>query len=180
MREKFPAHYFYRDKEKMSKENDAVIRVSADGYMNGYLKYAHKIVEELNLRKFTITGSGSALENAVLAAELIKRSFAGLHQVTTIGVRDFEDKRSTEPADADQSKSAVRSVPFAEITLSFDDNLDKKSKGYQAPIDPKLVKQDQQELLKGVSLPRHLHGARRVEGEQKPQRKPRQAPVVQA
>jgi len=160
--------------EKISKEADGVIRVSAEGYMTGYLKYAHKIIDEGKLRKLTISGSGSALENAVLAAELIKRSFVGLHQQTTVGVREFEDKRRTEDSQADPTRSATRFIPFAEIILSFDGNLDKKHSGYQAPIDPALVKEDQQELLKGVSLPRHIHGGRRS-------RAPRtQAPVVEA
>jgi hypothetical protein len=147
----------------MSGKDNSVIRVSADGYMTGYLKYAHKIIDDEKIRKFTVTGSGSALENAVLAAELIKRSFAGLHQQTTVGVREFEDTKNTE-----SDKPAIRFVPHVEIVLSFDDNLDKKSIGYQAPIDVTLVKTDQQELLRGVSLPRHIPGGRRGrEGQKK-------------
>ena len=141
--------------------SDAVIRVATDGYMTAYLKYAHKLVTEESARVVTVTGSGGAIENAVLAAELIKRSFAGLHQQTTIGVREFQGNKPNTAYSDEAEKPQIRHVPYVEIKLSFDDILDKTHTGYQAPIDVKLVKTDQQELLKSVTLPRHSHGGRR-------------------
>ena len=153
--------------------SDAVIRVATDGYMTAYLKYAHKLVNEDAARMITVTGSGGAIENAVLAAELIKRSFPGLHQQTTIGIREYQGTKTNTANTDDAEEPQVRQVPYVEIKLSFDDNLDKNHKGYQTPIDAKLVKTDQQELLKSVSLPRHSHGARRQRGGAK-------KPVVEA
>ena len=136
--------------------------------MTGYLKYAHKLVDELNTRSITIIGSGSALENVVLCAELIKRSFPGLHQTTTIGVREQKDLKK-------EDDKPPRLVSHLEIHLSFDDVLDKTHIGYQAPIDPSLVQPDQAELLKTVTLPRCIYGTRKPN----PTRR-RSAPTVEA
>ena len=141
---------------KMSESNsEPVIRISATGYMTGYLKFAHKLVDKLKSRSIKIIGSGSALENVVLCAELVKRSFPGLHQTTTIGVREHKDSTTED------DEIRLRLVSHIEISLSFDEVLDKNHIGYQSPIDPSLVQPDQTELLKTVTLPRCIHGTRK-------------------
>merc|ERR1719238_2641474 len=76
-----------------------------------------------------ITATGNALSKAVTTAEVIKRRFKGLHQITKIGSTDIVDEY--EPIEEGLDKvTDTRSVPFIEITLSKE-ALDTSDKGYQ-------------------------------------------------
>merc|ERR1712039_1147607 len=92
--------------------------------------------------------SGNALTKAVTAAEVIKRRFKGLHQVTSLGTVEIVDEY--EPLEEGLDKvTDTRNVSTIEITLSKD-ALDSSNKGYQAPIDESLVKEyDAEEMSRG-------------------------------
>merc|ERR1712056_159686 len=95
-----------------------------------------------------IKASGNALTKAVTAAEVIKRRFKGLHQITALGSVDIVDEY--EPLEEGLDKvTDTRNVSTIEITLSKD-ALDSSNKGYQAPIDESLVKEyDAEEMARG-------------------------------
>merc|ERR1719201_3266277 len=86
-----------------------------------------------------VKATGNALTKAVTAAEVIKRRFAGLHQITNLGSTEIVDEY--EPLEEGLDKVVdTRSVSFVEITLSKEP-LDTSDKGYQPPIDESLVKE---------------------------------------
>ena len=101
-----------------------VIRVSADGYLASYIRYAQKLVSEEKLTSFQLTGTGTALENCVRVAELLKRVYPEAHRLVTIGLRDF----------AKTEGSNTRTVPYVEITFIISGPVDKTQPGYHAPL----------------------------------------------
>merc|ERR1712176_719645 len=98
--------------------------------------------------KVVINASGNALTKAVTAAEVIKRRFSGLHQITALGSVEIVDEY--EPLEEGLEKvTDTRTVSTIEITLSKD-ALDTANKGYQPPIDESLVKEyDADEMARG-------------------------------
>merc|ERR1719262_1964639 len=99
------------------------------------------------MSKVVIKATGNAVSKAVTSAEIIKRRFKGLHQITNIGSTEIVDEY--EPLEEGLDKvTQTRNLPFLEITLSKD-ALDTNDKGYQAPIDESLVTDvDPEELAK--------------------------------
>merc|ERR1719327_1485858 len=123
------------------------IRVTAAGSVSAYVSRAAKVFNELEKPKVVIKATGGALTKAVTLAEVIKRRFKGLHQITSIGSTEIVDEY--EPLEEGLDKvTQTRNLPYLEITLSKD-ALDTKDKGYQAPLDESLVKEvDPEELTK--------------------------------
>merc|ERR1719486_1058043 len=99
-------------------------------------------------KSLKITATGNALTAAVTLAEVIKRRFKGIHQITNIGSTEIVDEY--EPLEEGLDKvTDTRSISFVEITLSKD-ALNTSDKGYQAPIPEDLVKEfDPEELGRG-------------------------------
>merc|ERR1712176_970058 len=135
-----------KPKDTTEKPEDE-IRVTAMGSVSSYISRAGKVFGELNQPKVVITATGNALTKAVTSAEVIKRRFKGLHQVTNLGSQEIVDEY--EPLEEGLDKvTDTRSIPFIEITLSKE-ALDTSDKGYQAPLDESLVKElDPEELEK--------------------------------
>merc|ERR1719331_3346945 len=107
------------------------------------------------MSKVVIKATGNALTKAVTSAEVIKRRFKGLHQITNIGSTEIVDEY--EPIEEGLDKvTQTRNLPFIEITLSKE-ALDTGDKGYQAPIDESLVKELSDEEL---TKPRGRGGGR--------------------
>merc|ERR1712061_430729 len=106
-----------------------------------------------------IKASGNALTKAVTAAEVIKRRFKGLHQITELATVEIVDEY--EPLEEGLDKvTDTRNVSTIEITLSKD-ALDTANKGYQAPIDESLVKEyDAEEMARGRGRGRGKGGGR--------------------
>merc|ERR1719148_452265 len=123
------------------------IRVTAAGSVSAYVSRAAKLFGEMEKKFIVIAASGNAVTKAVTSAEVIKRRFKGLHQVTKLGSREVIDEY--EPLEEGLDKvSETRNLPFVEITLSKEP-LDTSDKGYQAPIDESLVKEmDAEEMAK--------------------------------
>merc|ERR1712226_97590 len=108
------------------------------GSVSAYVSRAATVYNELNKPKVVIKATGSALTKAVTAAEVIKRRFKGLHQVTKIGNQDIVDE--WEPIEEGLDKVVeTRQMPYIEITLSKE-ALDTSDVGYQAPLDESMVK----------------------------------------
>ncbi len=149
--------------------SDGTIRVSADGHVSSYINYATKLVNEEGRKQFVVAGTGTALENTVRVSEVIKRSFPMVHQLTTIGVREFKEQYESKEEGSDNVE-VTRVVPYMEITFSLNDDLDKKNPGYQAPIDQSLVNKNLDELINARPRSRlnsgrgGNRGGRRTEG----------------
>ena len=161
-----------RAKETITSPSDGTIRIAADGYVSSYINYASKLVNEEGKKKIVIAGTGTALENAVRVAEILKRSLPNVHQQTVIGVREYNEQYEAK----DNEKEIIevkRTVPYIEVTFSLQDDLDKQHSGYQAPIDQALVKKNISELL-GHSRPRQRDNRRPGPRKNKAQ----EAPVV--
>lgn len=116
---------------------DNEIRVTAVGSVSAYVSFAAKVFNDMEKSEVVVKATGNALAKAVTLAEVIKRRFKGLHQITKLGLTEIKDEY--EPLEEGLDKvTDTRSVPYAEITLSKKE-LDTKDVGYQAPVDESLV-----------------------------------------
>merc|ERR1719181_2668316 len=136
-----------KPKDTTAPKDDEEIRITAVGSVSAYISRAATVYGELAKDKVVIKATGNALTKAVTTAEVIKRRFKGLHQITNIGSTEIVDEY--EPIEEGLDKvTQTRNMPFVEITLSKD-ALDTKDKGYQAPIDESLVTEvDAEEMMK--------------------------------
>merc|ERR1719247_3392943 len=136
-----------KPREQTVKDDDE-IRVTAAGSVSAYVAYAAKIFNEMEKPKIVVKGTGNALSKVVTAAEVIKRRFKGLHQVTNLGNTEIIDEY--EPLEEGLDKVVdTRNVSFIEITLSKE-ALDTNNKGYQPPLPEDQVKDyDPEEIAKG-------------------------------
>lgn len=134
-----------KPKEVIVKDEEE-IRVTAAGSVSAYVSRAAKLFSELEKTYVVIAATGNALTKAVTSAEVIKRRFKGLHQVTKLGSQEIIDEY--EPLEEGLDKvSETRNVPFVEIKLSKEP-LDIADKGYQPPIDESEVKEyDPEEMM---------------------------------
>lgn len=128
-------------KPKDAPERDEEIRVTSVAGAAGvgtYVSRAAKLFDEMDKKEIVIKGTGQALTKAVATAEVVKRRFAGLHQITKIGNMEIIDEYEPLEEGLDPVTD-VRTVSFIEIILSKDE-LDTADPGYQPPIDESLVK----------------------------------------
>lgn len=135
------------EKEKKDvPENE--IRVTARGRTTTYISYASKIFNEKALNDLTIAATGTALATAVTIAEILKRRFKGLHQITKVGSLEITDEYEPLEEGLD-NVTDVRSVSFIEIILSKV-ALDTKDKGYQSPLpDDQVQEVSADEMIRG-------------------------------
>jgi len=137
------------DGEK-TKTADDEIRITSKGRTGTYVSYCCKLFNEKEEKQFTLKATGQAIATAVTVAEVVKRRFKEIHQVTKLGSVEVEDE--WEPIEEGLDTITMkRNVSFIEITLARDESLvDKKAPGYQAPIDQSLVvEMDPEEMAKG-------------------------------
>merc|ERR1712039_537783 len=136
-----------KPKETVVKD-ETEIRVTAVGSVAAYCARANTLFKEQDKKTITITGSGNALTKAVTLAEVIKRRFKGLHQITSLSSAEIVDEY--EPLEEGLDKvTDTRTVSVMEIVLSKEP-LDTSDKGYQAPIDESLVTEyDAEEMARG-------------------------------
>mmetsp|Transcript_28764 Transcript_28764/g.83219 ORF Transcript_28764/g.83219 Transcript_28764/m.83219 type:complete len:218 (-) Transcript_28764:222-875(-) len=135
-----------KPKESLVKDEEE-IRVTAAGSVSSYVSRAAKLYGEMDKKYLTITATGNALTKAVTTAEVIKRRFKGLHQITKLANQEIVDE--FEPLEEGLDKVVdTRNVACLEIKLSKDP-LDSSDKGYQAPLDESLVTEvDPEEMMK--------------------------------
>merc|ERR1712060_44196 len=119
------------------KETDAVkdeteIRVTAVGSVSAYCARANTLFNDEDKKTITITGTGNAITKAVTLAEVAKRRFKGLHQITSLSTTEIVDEY--EPLEEGLDKvTETRTLACIEIKLSMEP-LDTSDKGYQAPL----------------------------------------------
>merc|ERR1712060_507929 len=119
------------------KETDAVkdeteIRVTAVGSVAAYCARANTLFNEQDKKTITITGTGNAITKAVTLAEIAKRRFKGLHQITSLSTTEIVDEY--EPLEEGLDKvTETKTLSCIEIKLSME-ALDTGDKGYQAPL----------------------------------------------
>eukprot|EP00930_Biecheleria_cincta_P014665 TRINITY_DN1251_c0_g4_i1.p1 TRINITY_DN1251_c0_g4~~TRINITY_DN1251_c0_g4_i1.p1 ORF type:complete len:320 (-),score=93.67 TRINITY_DN1251_c0_g4_i1:16-975(-) len=137
----------YKPKEDVPK-SDEEIRVTAAGSVSAYVSRAATVFNELNKPRVVVQATGNALTKAVTAAEVIKRRFKGLHQITELKTVELQDEY--EPLEEGLDKVIdTRSVPVIEIKLSKEP-LDTSDKGYQPPLDESQVTEyDAEEMARG-------------------------------
>merc|ERR1719327_365936 len=123
------------------------IRVTAAGSVSAYVSRVAKVYNELEKPKVVIKATGGALTKAVTLAEVVKRRFKGLHQITSVGSTEVVDEY--EPLEEGlEMVTDTRTVAVLDVTLSKDP-LDSSDKGYQPPIDEALVSDfDPEQLAK--------------------------------
>merc|ERR1719218_59885 len=129
-----------KPKETDAVKDDEEIRVTAVGSVSAYVSRAATVYGELAKSKVVIKAQGNALTKAVTLAEVIKRRFKGLHQITNIGQHEIVDEYEPKEEGLDKVFQ-TRNIPFVEITLSKT-ALDDKDKGYQAPLPEDQVKNE--------------------------------------
>jgi len=135
-----------KPKETQEGKSEEEIRLSATGSISSYVTRAAKVYNELEKPKVVIQATGNALTKAVQTAEVIKRRFKGLHQITKLENHEIVDV--FEPLEEGlDTVTETRSVPYIEITLSKEP-LDTSDKGYQPPIDESLVTDFDPEKMK--------------------------------
>merc|ERR1711877_67337 len=113
-------------------KDETEIRVTAVGSVAAYCARANTLFNEQDTKTITITGTGNAITKAVTLAEVAKRRFKGLHQVTSLSTTEIVDEY--EPLEEGLDKvTETRTLSCIEIKLSMEP-LDTADKGYQAPI----------------------------------------------
>merc|ERR1712136_705138 len=154
-----------KPKENVVKD-DSEIRITAIRSVSAYVTRAATVFNELEMPFITITATGNALSKAVTLAEVVKRRFKGLHQITTLGTTEIVDEY--EPIEEGLDRvTDTRSVTFIEIKLSKDP-LDTTDKGYQPPIDEALVTEfDPEEMSKPRGRGRGVGGKGKGKGKGK-------------
>jgi len=113
------------------------IRVTAAGSVSAYVSRVAKVFTELEKPSVTIKATGGALTKAVTLAEVVKRRFKGLHQITSVGSLEVVDEYEPIEEGLDPVTD-TRTLTVIEIKISKEP-LDTSDKGYQAPIDEALV-----------------------------------------
>merc|ERR1712048_803463 len=113
-------------------KDETEIRVTAVGSVAAYVARANTLFNEQDKKTITITGTGNAITKAVTLAEVAKRRFKGLHQVTSLSTTEIVDEY--EPLEEGLDKVMdTRTLSCIEIKLSMEP-LDTSDKGYQAPL----------------------------------------------
>jgi len=135
-----------KPKDAIVKDDDE-IRVTAMGSISAYVVRAAKVFNELEKPQVVIKATGNALTKAVTLAEVVKRRFKGLHQITELNSTEIVDEY--EPLEEGLDKvTDTRTVSVIEIKLSKEP-LDTSDKGYQAPLEESLVKEfDPEQMAK--------------------------------
>ena len=106
-------------KEKEEREDDDSkkdeIRISSKGRTSNYISYAGKLFTEDDVSKFTLKATGQALSTAVTVAEIIKRRFKGIHQITKIGSIEVQDEY--EPKDKDDDLENIKQTRNVSVVV---------------------------------------------------------------
>ncbi|CAD2104424.1 DNA/RNA-binding protein Alba 1, putative [Plasmodium vinckei brucechwatti] len=125
-----------KDREPIDEDE---MRITSTGRMTNYVNYGAKILGEEDKKSLKIKATGNAIGKAVTLAEIIKRRFKGLHQITKCGSTVIADQYVSGQ---DNSEHVIqeKTVSYIDILLSRD-QLDVKDAGYQPPLDEKYVKE---------------------------------------
>lgn len=112
-------------------ENAVRMNVNAGSKIQNLMKFAEKKMNEPDTRQLTWNGCGQAVSKTISCAEIMKRQFKELHQVTEIRFKRIEEYWEPTTDGMDRLK-VNRDVPVITILLSKDP-VDTTIPGYQAP-----------------------------------------------
>ncbi|XP_046390509.1 ribonuclease P protein subunit p25-like protein [Ischnura elegans] len=127
-------------------ENFLWMKVKPGSKLRNILGFASSAFKDQ--RVILWTGSGSAIIKAISCAEIMKRNFKSLHQITRVCFRKLEETWDPITDGLDQLV-VTREVPTIHIMLSKD-SLDINQLGYQGPEDkdPSFKQKKQQGVKK--------------------------------
>ena len=129
-------HKVNKPKEAQEEKGEEEIRLTATGSISSYVARAVKVYNELDKPKVVLTATGNTVAKAVQTAEVIKRRFKGIQQITSMSSQEIVD--TYEPVEEGLEMVVdTRTLPCIRITLSKE-ALDTADKGYQPPIDESL------------------------------------------
>jgi len=134
----------YRLETSKTEENETIndneIRVTTQGKMRRSISYAITLFQEKKVEEITIKAMGKAISKTVNIAEIIKRRFPGLHQITEIdSTKIFEVFHPKETGlDKVETTRHVSSI-LIRLTTKQPENHETLL-GYQPPISVDLVK----------------------------------------
>merc|ERR1712187_338475 len=98
-------------------KDETEIRVTAVGSVAAYCARANTLFNEQDKKTITITGTGNAITKAVTLAEVAKRRFKGLHQITSLSTTEIVDEY--EPLEEGLDKvTETKTLSCIEIKLS--------------------------------------------------------------
>ena len=104
------------------------IRIGAQTRVGGALRYAHKVLVTDKEDHVVIRGSGTAITNVVILAELIKHRIKDVHTITEITTLEVQNEGYDRP----------RTLTMLKVTVSLK-ALDAKHVGYTKPIPHSAV-----------------------------------------
>lgn len=78
-----------KDREPIDEDE---MRITSTGRMTNYVNYGAKILGDEDKKSIKIKATGNAIGKAVTLAEIIKRRFKGLHQITRCGSTVITDQ----------------------------------------------------------------------------------------
>jgi len=107
------------------------IRVTTAGNLRSFITYASKKLQDNTTESITLKAMGRAIHKTVLIAEIIKRRFPNLHQVTQIDSTLIPETYHPKEDGLDPVKT-TRNVSSILITL-YNRPPDTNTIGYQAP-----------------------------------------------
>ena len=149
------------DKTPQKTSND--IRVGFQTRVANIVAYCEKLIKDSNMRSLNMSAVGGSIGTLVIAVEVLKAMFPGLHQLNrfaTISYQSVEDGGNVQNQ---------RLYPKLEVTLSLD-KPEKESEGYQEPLDEETRKQLLDIQSRGRDQRRNFRGRGRGRGRGRPRR----------
>lgn len=79
-------------KDSSAQTDDAVVRVQVQGKISHYVNYASGLLDDPTKGRVEIVGLGRAINKAVTVAEVLRRKFANIHQLTKLSSVTITDR----------------------------------------------------------------------------------------
>ena len=137
------------DKAPQKTSND--IRVGFQTRVANIVAYCEKLIKDSNMRTLNMSAVGGSIGTLVIAVEVLKAMFTGLHQLNrfaTISYQSVEDGGNVQNQ---------RLYPKLEVILSLD-KPEKEGEGYQEPLDEEKRKKILDIQSRGRDQRRNLRG----------------------
>ncbi|KAH0473772.1 MAG: hypothetical protein KVP17_003717 [Porospora cf. gigantea B] len=148
---------------------DHEVRITSTGRISNYVSYIARLFDQ-ERDTVVIRATGRPISMSVAVAEVVKRRFKNLHQLTTIGMTDIVDTYEPLEGTEGETKTVSRSVPYISVTLTTNGaSVDKEAVGYQKPLPEEMVNElPLDEVVRSnVNRPRSRKPRRRVRGPSK-------------
>ncbi|XP_067144136.1 ribonuclease P protein subunit p25-like protein [Centruroides vittatus] len=107
------------------------IKVKTGSKLQNILRFALKAFKDETNQQILFTGVGHAINKTITCAEITKRKFKDIHQITKINYKKVEEIWKPKIEELDSLK-VIREIPAIYILLSKQP-LNAEEPGYQAP-----------------------------------------------